>query len=217
MLLSTAYLPPVEYFQKIVSATTFSLEKHEHFVKQTYRNRCTISGPNGIQALSIPLINAHQKTAICEKKISYTENWQKQHWRSINTAYANSPYFIYYCDELQVFYENKFEFLFEYNTEILKVLVKMLKIKTEIHFTEAFIPPARHPELVSGSADEMLKQVQHDDTLVDFRNSISPKIKSSSEFKPYSQVFSEKYSFTPNLSVIDLLFNKGPDSKEFLN
>jgi hypothetical protein len=216
MLLSTAYLAPVEYFQKIALSKTISIEKHEHFVKQTYRNRCIISGPNGIQTLSIPLINGHEKTPISEKKISYTESWQKQHWRSINTAYANSPYFIYYSDELKVFYENEFEFLFEYNTELLKTLLKMLKIKTEIYFTEEFTSFARHPELVSASHDGTLKQVQDDVNDSDLRNSISPKVKSLSEFKPYSQVFSGKYPFTPNLSIIDLLFNKGPDSIEIL-
>ena len=195
MILSTAYLPPVEYFQKIVSDKNFTIEKHEHFLKQTYRNRCTILGPNGLQDLSIPLINTHDKILIGEKKISYAQNWQQQHWRSINAAYANSPYFIYYSDELKVFYENKFEFLFEFNTELLRVLLKMLKIKAEINFTTEFE-----------------KEVAED-----FRNTISPKNEiNPANFKPYSQVFSEKFSFQPNLSIIDLLFNKGPESVEYL-
>jgi hypothetical protein len=195
MLLSIAYLPPVEYFQKIVSAKHFILEKHEYFIKQTYRNRCTLLGPNGLQDLSIPLVNTHDKILIGEKRISYVQNWQQQHWRSINTAYANSPYFIYYTDELKVFYENKFEFLFEYNTELLKVVLKILKIKTEINFT-----------------NEFEKEVPDD-----FRDVISPKNEIDvSDFKPYSQVFSEKFSFQPNLSIIDLLFNKGPESVEYL-
>lgn len=194
MLLSTAYLPPIEYFRKIVSTNAFFIEKHEHFVKQTYRNRCNILGPNGVQALSIPLVNTHDKIPVGEKKIAYAENWQKQHWRSITTAYANSPYFIYYSDELYVFYESKFENLLEYNTEILKLLLKLLKIKTEIKFTESFAT----------------------DEANDLRNTISPKTFHQSTFKPYTQVFSEKFPFTPNLSIIDLLFNKGPESKEFL-
>ena len=195
MLLSTAYLPPVEYFQKINSIDTFFIERNEHFLKQTYRNRCHILGPNGIQALSIPLGNTHTKTLITEKKISYSENWQHQHWKSITSAYANSPYFIYYSDELKMFYENKFDFLFEYNTEILKVLLKLLRIKTEIKFTENFV----------------------EETTNDFRNNVSPKNKTNEiVFKSYTQVFSEKYPFVSNLSIIDLLFNKGPEAKEFL-
>jgi hypothetical protein len=195
MLLSTAYLPPIEYFQKINSVQSFSIEKHEYFVKQTYRNRCHISGPNGIQVLSIPLINTHEKILISEKEISYTENWQKQHWRSITAAYANSPYFIYYSDELKPFYENKFEFLFDYNTELLEVLLKLLKIKNEIKFTKEF----------------------EKEILNDFRDTISPKNRIEKKgFKSYTQVFSDKNTFTPNLSIIDLLFNRGQEALEFL-
>jgi len=195
MLLSTAYLPPVEYFQKIASTDKIIIEPHEHFVKQTYRNRCTIYGANGVLALSIPLENTHDKTTITQKKISYKQNWQKLHWRSIESAYRNSPYYIYYADELKVFYENEFELLIDYNTEQLKVLLKLLKIKTEIAFTEAFE-----------------KEVEPD-----FRNTISPKTSMEEKnFKPYTQVFSEKHGFKPNLSIIDLLFNKGPETKEFL-
>ncbi len=195
MLLSTAYLPPIEYFQKIVGAEIVSVEKHEYFVKQTYRNRCHISGANGVMALSIPLINEHEKTLITEKKISYKENWQHQHWRSIKSAYANSPYFIYYSDELILFYEKKYDFLFDYNTELLQAVLKLLKIKIELKFTEIFE-----------------KQVEND-----FRNSISPKENVAiKNFKTYTQVFSDKHGFKPNLSIIDLLFNVGPEAGEFL-
>ncbi|MGZ3865499.1 MAG: WbqC family protein [Bacteroidia bacterium] len=195
MLLSTAYLPPIEYFRKIVSTNEILIEKHEHYVKQTYRNRCNILGPNGVQKLSIPLVNTHDKTQVGEKKIAHAENWQKQHWRSITTAYANSPYFIYYCDELQFFYQDKYENLLEYNTELLKVLLKTLKIKAEIKFTDSFVAEAEN----------------------DFRNSISTKTGLQDTFKPYTQVFSGKFPFAPNLSIIDLLFNKGPEAKDFLS
>jgi hypothetical protein len=214
MLLSTAYFPPVEYFQKIVSSEKIFIEKHEHFIKQTYRNRCHILGANGVLALSVPLVNPHQKTPISEKRITYTEKWQHQHWRSIESSYRNSPYFIYYEDELKVFFEKKYEFLFEYNTEILKTLLKLLKVKSEICFTENYKETNIHPELVS-RPHEMLKQVQHDEQ--DFRNSISPKVSNEEKsFKPYIQVFSDKYGFKPNLSILDLLFNKGPGAKGFL-
>lgn len=195
MLLSTAYFPPVEYFQKIVSTDKIFIEKHEHFVKQTYRNRCHIYGANGVLTLSVPLVNPHEKTLISEKKIAYTEKWQHQHWRSIESSYRNSPYFIYYEDTLKVFYENRFQFLFEYNTEILKTLLRLLKIKTEIYFSERF----------------------EKENANDFRNSISPKFEiEEKKFKPYTQVFSDKHGFKPNLSILDLLFNKGPQAVEFL-
>jgi len=195
MLLSTAYLPPVHYFQKIVSAEKVFIEKHEHFVKQTFRNRCRILGANGVQVLSIPLVNTHEKSFITEKKIAYGQNWQRQHWRSIESAYRNSPFFIYYADELKMFYENKFEFLFEYNTELLKTLLMLLKLKKEIHFTENFEKEAK-------------------DDLRDMSSYTEP---ADLNLKPYTQVFSDKHGFQSNLSIIDLLFNKGPESKDLLN
>src|SRR5438552_842424 len=106
MLLSTAYFPPIEYFQKIIFADKIQIEKHENFVKQTYRNRCHVLGTNGLQILSIPLVNTHEKILIGDKRISNREDWQKLHWRSITSAYRNSPFFIYYEDELKIFFEN---------------------------------------------------------------------------------------------------------------
>src|SRR5579872_5731971 len=137
LLLSTAYLPPIQYFQKIVSAEVVCIEKYEHYIKQTYRNRCYILSANGVQCLSIPLIQTHEKIIITSVKISYAENWQKRHWRSITSAYGNSPFFIYYADELKVFYEKKFDLLFEYNLELLQVLLRLLKIKAGMRFTES--------------------------------------------------------------------------------
>lgn len=193
MLLSTAYLPSISYFQKIASSQIVLIEKHEHFVKQTHRNRCSILGSNGVQVLSVPLINTHEKTLISEKQIAYKENWQHRHLRSIESAYRNSPYFIYYADELKVFYEHRFEFLFEYNTEILKTLLKLLKIKTEIAFTEEF-----------------QKEVGQD-----LRNDLSGG--SKTYLKPYTQVFSDKHGFQKDLSILDLLFNTGPDWNKYIS
>lgn len=194
MVFSTAYFPPISYFQKIVSSDVITLEKHEHFVKQTWRNRCHILGANGVQVLSVPLVNTHEKTLITEKRIAYIEKWQNQHWRSIESAYRNSPYFIYYEDELKVFFENEFEFLFEYNTDIFKLLLKLLKIELKLQFTSAFE-----------------REVEQD-----LRNSILPKGTTNSNQKPYTQVFSDKHGFLADLSILDLLFNKGPDSVEYL-
>ncbi len=192
MLLSTAYFPPISYFQKIASSDAITLEKHEHFVKQTYRNRCHILGANGVQVLSVPLVNTHRKTLITENQIAYKENWQNQHWRSIESAYRNSPYFIYYENELKVFFEKRSEFLFEHNTKILELLLNLMKIEVNIQFTSSFE-----------------KEVEQD-----HRNSILPK--GNSHQKSYMQVFGDKHGFQPDLSILDLLFNKGPDSAEYL-
>lgn len=195
MLLSTAYLPPISYFRKIAAADVFYIEKHEHFEKQTYRNRCEIYGANGVQVLSVPLVNTHEKTIISQKKIAYKQKWQHQHWRSIESAYRNSPYFIYYADELYPFYASQFEFLFEYNTALLQTLLKMLKMSAKIHFTDHFEKNAA----------------------TDYRNMLSEKNSATSNhFTPYTQVFSDKHGFQANLSIIDLLFNLGPDSLDYL-
>jgi hypothetical protein len=196
VILSTAYLPPVEYFQKINRAESIYLEKHEHYVKQSYRNRCRVFGANGVLPLSIPVIHVHDKEIITEKKISYTESWQQQHWRTIESAYRNSPYFIYYADALEPIYQKKHEFLFDFNLALLQFLLHSFKISREINFTESF-----HKVGLEG----------------DYRYSIGPKNKTEeSNFTAYSQLFGDKYGFKANLSSIDLLFNVGPYAKEYL-
>ena len=191
IILTTAYMPSVLYIKEIIKYDTIEIESHEHFVKQTYRNRCEIFGANGKQILSIPLLKQADKEIISYKRISYTEKWQQQHWRSITSAYKNSPYFEYFEDEFRFFYENKFEFLLEYNTNILKTFLKILRLKKEIVFTKQF---ENSPLMV-----------------VDARHLSLPKFVSSESPKSYYQVFSDKHGFIPNLSVIDALFNIGLD------
>jgi hypothetical protein len=196
ILLSTAYLPPVQYFQKIKEASCIYMEKHEHYIKQSYRNRCTLFSANGLLSLSIPVINKHDKEYITDTKISYTEKWQQQHWRSIETSYRNTPYFIYYADALKPFYEKKYNFLFDYNMELIQFLMRSFKINTETKFTETF---------------------DNTNSLPDYRYSIHPKHQTEDlSFKTYSQLFSDKHGSKPNLSVIDLLFNTGPHAKDYL-
>ncbi len=196
VVLSTSYLPPVQYFKKIRCTENIFIEKHEHYVKQSYRNRCNVFGANGVLSLSIPVIHLHDKEIITDKKISYSENWQQQHWKTIESAYRNSPYFIYYADALKPFYEKKYEFLFDYNLDLLQFLLHSFKIKTDIQFTETY---------------------DRSNLLEDLRNAIHPKKQlEEKDFKPYTQLFSDKHNFQPNLSAIDLLFNAGPYSKDYL-
>lgn len=196
VILSTAYLPPVAYFKRIKEADSIYIEKHEHYLKQSYRNRCNIFGANGVLSLSIPVINAHDKEIITDTKISYAEKWQQQHWRTIESAYRNSPYFIYYADALKPFYQKKYTFLFDFNTELLQLLINNLKLNSEIKFTETF---------------------DKSNPSEDYRYSIHPKNEIKEvDFKTYSQLFSEKFPFAPNLSSIDLLFNAGPHAKDYL-
>ena len=109
ILLSTAYLPPVFYLKQILQHDTIIIEKKENFIKQTYRNRCDMVSANGLISLSIPLVKQTNKELISEKRISYSENWQQQHWRTLVSAYKNSPYFDFFEHEFKPFYENKYE------------------------------------------------------------------------------------------------------------
>jgi hypothetical protein len=191
VLLSTAYLPNVHYLSQLINCDTIVIEKHENFVKQTYRNRCDIVTANGKLSLSIPLIKQGDKELISEKKISYAEDWQKKHWRTIVSAYKNSPYFEFFEDEFKPFYENQFEFLLDYNTQLLQTILHILRVKKQIEFTQRF--ELNPPEVI------------------DFRN-LSDISKSESKLKPYYQVFADKIGFTPNVSCLDALFNIGLDT-----
>ncbi len=192
VLLSTAYLPNVYYLSQVIYHDKILLEKYEHFIKQTYRNRCEIVTANGKLSLSIPLIKQADKELISDKKISYAENWQKQHWRAISSAYKNSPFFEFFEDEFKPFYENEYEFLFEYNTQLLQTILNILRIKKQMEFTQNFeISPNNIIDLRS---------------LSELTNSDAPII------KPYYQVFADKLGFTPNVSCLDALFNIGLDT-----
>ncbi len=195
-ILSLAYLPPVAWFQKIKQVDAVYIEKHEHYVKQSYRNRCNVLGANGVLSLSIPVVATHDKQRISDVKISYDEKWQQQHWRTIESAYRNTPYFIYYADALESFYQKKYDFLFDYNMELIQLLMKNFKINTEVKFTETY-------DASTSPAD--------------YRISIHPKKGIDvASFKPYPQLFNEGKAFKANLSAIDLLFNAGPNAIDYL-
>jgi hypothetical protein len=192
------YLPPVEYFAQLNSYNPdFLIEKHEHFPKQTYRNRANIYSPDGILTLVVPVVKGSKvHTPVKDVKISYDFNWQRLHWMSMQACYRRSAYFEYYEDEFALLYESKEPFLFDYNQKILMMLLKLLKIKTSIHYTESY--EANYP------------------SLIDLRQSIHPKKDSGFDQKPYFQVFEERYGFIRNLSIVDLLFNQGPQSLNYL-
>ena len=191
VLLSTAYLPNIHYLSKVINHDTIVIEKHENFVKQTYRNRCDIVTANGKLSLSIPLIKQADKELISDKKISYAEDWQKQHWRTIVSAYKNSPYFEFFEDEFKPFYENQFEYLIDYNTQLLQTILHILRVKKQIEFTQNFElnPPQ----------------------IIDFR-SLSDIQKNGTIVRSYYQVFADKLGFTSNVSCLDALFNVGLDT-----
>lgn len=197
VLLSTAYLPNIEYFSYLLNSEPVIIEAQEHFQKQSYRNRCEILSANGKLDLVIPLKKKQDKEIISQKEISYAENWQIRHWRAITSAYKNSPYFDYFEDELSPFYSRRTELLLDYNTQIVQAILKILRLNKQLYFTESY---------------------EKETGFTDLRDKIHPKkeVRGVISFKPYSQVFSEKMAFIENLSIIDLLFNKGLETKDYL-
>ncbi len=192
------YLPPVEYFTKLNSyKSDILIEKEEHFPKQTYRNRANVYSPDGVLALVVPVMKGSKNhTKIKDVKISYDFDWQRLHWLSLQACYRRSAYFEYYEDDFSVFYKNKFPFLFDYNEQLLHFLLKSLKIKTEINYTETY-------------------QAEYTDR-IDFRAAIHPKKETDFNQIPYFQVFEDRNGFIKNLSIIDLLFNQGPHLASYL-
>ncbi|WP_316766974.1 WbqC family protein [Pedobacter frigiditerrae] len=191
------YLPPVSYFTALKENDfNFLLEKHEHFPKQTFRNRVSITSPDGILDLFIPVIKGSKvRTPFKDVKISYDSKWQRLHWLSLQTCYRSSAYFEYYEDGLVPFYEKKYNFLFDYNLDLLCWILKQMKFNSPLNFTE-----------------EYFKEIDG----LDLRDSFNKKTIHSVETKSYFQVFSDRNEFIPNLSIVDLLFNQGPQAKSYL-
>jgi hypothetical protein len=173
------------------------IENAEHFQKQTYRNRATIHSPNGRLDLIVPVVKGSKNhTLVKDVKISKEFNWQRLHWMSMQTSYRSSAYFEYYEDDLSIFYEKSWGFLFDYNEELLRLIMRFLKMNIDYTYT--------------GSFEKTYIEME------DFRDSIHPKRKPDMTFKSYFQVFEERNGFLPNLSIADLLFNQGPQSIKYL-
>lgn len=210
-ILSVAYFPPVEYFAVLASSEKAVMEKCETFQKQSYRTRCHIYSANGLLALTVPvkreegagLRNTH-KLLIDKIQIDYSKPWVLQHKRAIEAAYMTTPFFEYYKDDIFAILDSGESYLFNLNMRIIELLNELIGITTPIEFTEDWI---------SDYAS---------DCCTDLRNAIHPKSKEADMLdklqikKPYYQVFSNKQGFIPNLSILDLLCNEGPNSISFL-
>jgi len=251
-ILSTAYLPPVDYFRAMITYGGYTMERFENYQKQSYRNRCHIYSANGAIPLIVPIIRTEKgqqhsgssggqyglqyKQLITEVKIDYSKQWQKQHWRAIHSAYKSTPFFDYYQDDIYLFFSSiKEERLFDLNSKLVSVILNILGLPAELNYTQSYCE--EHP--------------------IDLRNLIHPKRSSSQYFKPsgsdifsvnnnrkvvtdnsndrtitydsndviaigncsakkYHQIFAHKYGFIENLSIIDLIFNEGPDAILYL-
>lgn len=202
ILLSTAYFAPIQYFSKLCVYPEVLIEQHENFIKQTYRNRAVILAANGPVPLIVPVEKGRgKKIKIKDLRIAYDEEWQRNQWRTIFSAYNSSPFFEYYADDIEPFFRKKYAFLFDFNQQITEMVTEILEIPTCIKLTEDF------------------EQVP--ENCLNFREQISPKTHRTAndpnyKAQPYTQVFSEKFGFVPDLSILDLIFNEGPSANDIL-
>lgn len=201
LLLSTAYAPPICYFSKLYEyqGKAIGLEAQEHYLKQSYRNRCRILSPNGVQALTIPVEQSLSlKTKIRDVRISEHGSWRHLHAQALRTAYGASPFFEYYADELLPFYERRYSFLWDFNEELLRVLTRQLQLEVNWSATEEFADPAEEcPETCD------LRYVIHPKK----RHSVAGLMR-----PPYYQLYQDRFGFIEELSILDLLFEMGPES-----
>lgn len=186
LLLPTAYLAPRVYYSAIFRAGSACVEVHEHYVKQTLRNRCIISGPEGAFPLSIPVVKPESHaTPLKEIRISDHGHWRHLHWRALQSAYGRTPFFEYYEDDFRPFYQPDWEFLTDYNRDLLQMVCGLIGFQPAMSETETF---RRVPAFPSPTEAE----------------------------RPYYQIFAGRNGFMPGLSIVDLLFNMGPESILFL-
>lgn len=199
-LLSTAYFPPVEYFSLVARNSKILIEKWETYPKQTWRNRCAILGANGPLNLIVPVLRgSFHRTPVRELEIDNSRRWRDLHLRGIKSAYATAPYFEYYFDVISSVISKPFRFLLDLNTEALLVTEELTGIKTSLEYTDMYVAEGRVAD--------------------DYRYRIAPGKTSGIEdyhTVPYIQVFSDRFGFVPGLSIIDMLFNKGPGTEALL-
>ena len=208
-LLSTTYFGPVQWYQKLYRSDEVQIEQWESFQKQTYRNRCQIATTQGIQALTVPVEHS-DSLLIKDLRLSDHGNWRHLHWNALQSAYGESPFFEFYQDDIRPFFEKRWTFLFDFNEEIRAKMCELLDIQPKVSFTEKFTVYG----LQFTDDNPAISSVDND-----FRSVINPKHPlPDPDFqpKPYYQVYQQKHGFLPNLSILDLLFNMGPESIFYL-
>ena len=197
IVIHPTYFPNLAHFLAIVNANEVVLEMDDNFLKQTYRNRAYIYGANGKLGLNIPVIHSqNNRQKYRDVKIYNQDHWQSLHWKSLLSAYRTSPFFEYYEDDLQHLFTEKAEFLLDFNMKCFEVICDCLQLELNISKTETY------------------QKIIEDKT--DFRYLVNAKKEVSYTFETYTQVFNNKYGFIPNLSILDLLFNEGPNALNYL-
>jgi len=197
LILPTAYLPSISYFALLRKADYACIEQYETYPKQTYRNRCEIYTEKGKTALVIPVSKPNgNQTKTFDIRIFNKDQWFVKHWRAIESAYRSSPYFLYYKDELKVFYTGSHNSLLAFDLVLIRYFCELFDIKTPIKLSTDYV------KIPDGA---------------DYRERLSPKKTSLfRNFPKYTQVFDTKHGFIPDLSIVDLLFNLGPESSDYI-
>ncbi len=236
-LLQTTYFGPVQWYQKLKRYDHCVIEQYDSYQKQTYRNRCVIATANGLQALTVPV--DHSPLTIdhvqCKDlRISDHNQWRRVHWNALQSAYSESPFFEYYADDIRPFFEQKYEFLIDFNEAIRQKMCELLDIETSVSYSSGFrVQDSGFRDQGSGFRVQGLGfRVQgsgfrghgsgfkvQGSGFMDFREVIHAKHpQDDPEFQPrsYWQVFQYRYGFQPNLSILDLLFCMGPEAVFYL-
>lgn len=197
VLLHPTYFSNIAHFVAMVQATEVVFEVHDNFMKQTYRNRAYIYGANGKLALNIPVIHTQKnRQNYKDVKIFNEERWQNQHWKSLLSAYRTSPFFEFYEDELRPLFFKKFDFILDFNLKCFETICECLQLELKLSTTQSFV-----------------KNTQN---ITDARILVNAKKEIPQNFSSYTQVFGDKHGFISNLSILDLLFNEGPNAPNYL-
>ena len=201
VILSSTYFGPVQWYQKLCRHGHVAIERYDHFMKQTYRNRCVIAAANGPQALTVPVEKGEtQPLLMKDVRISDHGNWRHLHWQALSSAYGMSPFFDYYADDIRPFFERKWEYLFDYNYEIAQKMMELVNPNDHANPPTASLP-----------GEGMTSRAE---SYAPF-NPIyfpSPGSGAGDGVSPYYQTFQRRHGFLPGMSILDLLFNMGPEA-----
>ncbi len=200
LLIELPYLGSVSWYLAALRYRHVVIEAHENFEKSTYRNRCHITGPDGLLRLSIPLEHGRgQRSKYKDIKISNEYNWQKNHWSGFCACYRSSPFFEFYEHHFHPFYHQQFDFLFDYNRQLMELMFQLLNVSLQIEYSSEYTdnPP---------------------EDVMDFRSVILPQLpRFDAQAVQYRQVFQERTGFIQDACIVDLLFNEGPRAGEKLD